>query len=750
MVQYTKTNFVRVLVLIALFTLIISLSPLSQADDCTNDESEMGHETCITTITIVPITVGLGEQGSPAIHGDRVVWQDFRNGYTNADIYMRDIATGQETQITNNTAHQKWPVIYGDKIAWTDERNGNYDVYMYDISTGQETQITTDPARQQVSSIYENKIAWSDYRNGQNNGDVYLYDISTGQETQITTNTEDQFYPLIYGDKIVFTDTRNRIALDSNEDIYMYDLSTGQETPITTAPYYQFLTYFDGTKITWLDSRNAGNLAIYEIYTYDLSTGQETKLPANASWGLWDSVVDGNTLVLNDYRNGNYDLYMYDLSTGKETQLDSNTEDQQDADIYGNRIVWQDWRYDGDIYMATVSSVLVTNPNITISTSSLSEELINIPYTYTVNVTNTGDEDASDVLVSLYLLDDAATYTPLSENFDSLAIGETKTATFTITSPNAGSETVTVFVDYSDKEGKYYTVEYSQNYTVTGFELLAVPENYLLVGGPKAQETIDFVAGQPQTISSTTVGLDVTLNTTQDVSNPEITLSQFSNASSITTEAPTEKVSATRFIDVSMNESFENAIQFPAELKVTYEQTEIDGNNIQDGSLKLFAWNETDWEELPSMDDTTTNTVTAQTPHFSTFGLFGNQKPATTSSPSSSSGGGGGGGSSSPSPTVVLSKEPAPTTQPDTVTPVQTSSQSSIAEEEKSDKQTSSLNAQGEDTSEPLPATGLSSLTGAAIMTTIFGGTARRAGAIIGTVLVIAVLGSLYLVIRRK
>ena len=94
--------------------------------------------------------------------------------------------------------------IYGDRIVWQDNRNGNFDIYMYNLSTSKETQITTNESIQWCPSIYGDRIVWTDMRNGNwDIADIYMYDLSTSKETQITTNKSDRAYPVIYGDKIV-------------------------------------------------------------------------------------------------------------------------------------------------------------------------------------------------------------------------------------------------------------------------------------------------------------------------------------------------------------------------------------------------------------------------------------------------------------------------------------------------------------------------------------------------------------------
>jgi beta propeller repeat protein len=58
---------------------------------------------------------------------------------------MYDLSTKKETQITTSGSAAN-PDIYGDRIVWQDDRDGlgNWDIYMYDISSKKEIQITTN------------------------------------------------------------------------------------------------------------------------------------------------------------------------------------------------------------------------------------------------------------------------------------------------------------------------------------------------------------------------------------------------------------------------------------------------------------------------------------------------------------------------------------------------------------------------------------------------------------------------------
>ena len=113
-------------------------------------------------------------QFSPSISGDRVVWQDKRNG--NWDIYLANLSTGEETPICTDPSKQAHPVISGDVVVWTDERNGDPDIYCYDLSNRTERAICVQPQTQYNPDVDGDVVVWEDYRQGyETAGDIYAY-----------------------------------------------------------------------------------------------------------------------------------------------------------------------------------------------------------------------------------------------------------------------------------------------------------------------------------------------------------------------------------------------------------------------------------------------------------------------------------------------------------------------------------------------------------------------------------------------
>jgi beta propeller repeat protein len=171
------------------------------------------------------ITTDPADQQRAAIHGNLIVWEDFRNEVSNddnSDIYAYNLATSTEIPICTNTAPQTHPAVYGNTIVWRDERHGGGDIYMYDLTTSTETRITTvtsiAPCELTVPAIDDTLIVWTDYRHG--NPDIYLYDLDTATEAPVCTDPATQASAAVYGNRVVWTDERHGQA-----DIYMGEIT---------------------------------------------------------------------------------------------------------------------------------------------------------------------------------------------------------------------------------------------------------------------------------------------------------------------------------------------------------------------------------------------------------------------------------------------------------------------------------------------------------------------------------------------
>jgi beta propeller repeat protein len=257
---------------------------------------------------VLIVTDTFQDENTPNISDDKIVWAKFNVETGSQDIYMYDPAQG-EVPISTHTAFQRDPAISGDKIVWQDYRNGNPDIYMYDLSKPAqgEVQITADPAYQDLPTISGDKIVWEDGRNG-NYSDIYMYDLSNPAqgEVQITTDPAQPRFPNISGDKIVWEDGRN-----GNSDIYMYDPVQG-EVQITTDPEDQRNPAISGNKIVWEDYRNGWA----DIYMYDLSNPAQGEVQITTDWNMQlYPEISGNKIVWQDFRNLTTDIYMYVIST---------------------------------------------------------------------------------------------------------------------------------------------------------------------------------------------------------------------------------------------------------------------------------------------------------------------------------------------------------------------------------------------------------------------------------------------------
>lgn len=371
----------------------------------------------LSTSKETQITNSEFDQLNPNIYNDNIVWAGDRVGerYSlNLDIYMYNISTSKITQITNSESASE-PAIHKDKIVWIDDRNGRENIYMYNISTQEEFQVTKGESGQMWPDIYDDRIVWKDNRNAneghsdinanEGHSDIYTCMASAvliSLVANFSVAPDLGFSPL----SVQFTDLSKNAMLrswDFNNDgvpesteknpVYVYanpgnyfvnltvnntnttdsKLSTVlvfdkqlldnqlvlTETQISTSGLAQSNSnaiYDD--KVVWVDHTGdySGNDK-YDICLYNISTKRETPIHTT-NGSVYGLDIYKDRIVWYEFLNGQSNIYMYNISTSKETQIITCGSTSHPA-IYEDRIVWADNRDEegtSDIYMYNLST----------------------------------------------------------------------------------------------------------------------------------------------------------------------------------------------------------------------------------------------------------------------------------------------------------------------------------------------------------------------------------------------------------
>lgn len=293
----------------------------------------------------IPITSNPGDQYSPALYGDTVVWEDTRNG--NSDIYGYNLSAGLEFQITTAPGAQRNPAICGNYVVREDRRSGTNALYGYDLVTNTEFLITAGTGSKQNPAVYGDIVVWADKRAG--TFDIFGYNLATHQEFQITTDPNPQQNPAIYENVVVWEDYRH-----SHSAIYGYDLSTGQEFRISrrftlSTKNSLRIPALYGDIVVWqehsCDILSGSNLSTSERYRMAIVQDGECHIRGAASWHDPERpAVYGDTVVWMDSRYGNADILGYTFPTGQEFEVTTHGSCQCSPAIYDTVVVWEDNR----------------------------------------------------------------------------------------------------------------------------------------------------------------------------------------------------------------------------------------------------------------------------------------------------------------------------------------------------------------------------------------------------------------------
>jgi beta propeller repeat protein len=317
------------------------------------------------------ITTSSRNQHLPAIYGNIVVWEDWRNG--NADIYGYDLSTGEEFQITSEPYDQKNPAIHGKRVVWVQREK----IEGYDLLTKTFFSIPVDTEEPENPAIYGDVVVWE---NIHDNLGIHGYNLQTQKdiflsgevnEYEFLDDPEEQQNPALFEPVVVWTDKKHQ-----GDIIYAYDIEKGKEFRVNTSRTYflfdlnQHYPVIHGDMVIWTEWDGDA------LYGYDLSTNNRffiaysrvsdcEREPSRERYGSLSPAIFDNIVLWVDCRNGNEDIFGYDLSTEKEFQITSNKNSQKSPAIYKNMVVWEDNRHNHwDIYGTDISTLFSSGKSV--------------------------------------------------------------------------------------------------------------------------------------------------------------------------------------------------------------------------------------------------------------------------------------------------------------------------------------------------------------------------------------------------
>ncbi|MCK5795741.1 MAG: hypothetical protein KAI47_01050 [Deltaproteobacteria bacterium] len=123
-----------------------------------------------------------------------------------------------------------------------------------------------------------------------------------------------------------------------------------------------------GDIVVWMQS--APGWGAYQIVAYNLKTHQAKRISPTTK-NQWMPQVSGDKIVWVDGRNEpknsdwmqprNSDIYVYDLKTGKTDPVLLHPATQEEPDVWGDWVVWQDYRANPNLFQGSEVDIYAKN-----------------------------------------------------------------------------------------------------------------------------------------------------------------------------------------------------------------------------------------------------------------------------------------------------------------------------------------------------------------------------------------------------
>ncbi|GEM_PF-2254367 len=271
------------------------------------------------------------DEGSRAVD-DELIYESNPTG-SNWDLYRRVIATGVETNITNDPDQDMNPQLSPDRstLVFVSNRDGDYDIWSMDLSDYSVTNLTDNDNTEWDPdwSPDGTKVVYkSDYDDGK--GDIWVMDSDGSNQTNLTPERSDvEDWDPTYtrqGTQIVFVTRMGANA--ATDEIFIMDSDGDNVTRLTTnrVPDWYPDCHPSQDLILFTSKVSPCSPTGDDIYTMNYAGGSRSLLyqsPGDNDDQMYNS--DGTEIVFCNNNSGYYRLWTMDSDGTNDAQLSSQS-----------------------------------------------------------------------------------------------------------------------------------------------------------------------------------------------------------------------------------------------------------------------------------------------------------------------------------------------------------------------------------------------------------------------------------------
>ncbi len=148
------------------------------------------------------------DQLDPAIHKQRIVWQDYRD-VGPGEIYFKNLNSNEIRRITNEPAGQYYPVIEDQWIVWADNSALQFDLYGYNLYRDTIVQLTDTPEDETRPRLNGQWMVYEEDSVGEQQINLRLMHLVNQATVQLTNAPSNKDKPTIVSGKVVWTEQQD-------------------------------------------------------------------------------------------------------------------------------------------------------------------------------------------------------------------------------------------------------------------------------------------------------------------------------------------------------------------------------------------------------------------------------------------------------------------------------------------------------------------------------------------------------------